>query len=78
MAQRLRTLAVLPEVLSEEAKLNISEAMTGYRVTTLGLGLIITITKKSHRLYPAGEQSELRQTSTRCSRTLRIAYLTCI
>lgn len=37
--------------------------------TVLGPCVTIAITRKSHKLYPVGDQLELRQTSTWCSRT---------
>lgn len=52
--------------------------MRDFRLTILGLGLTLTITRKSCKLYLARDQSELRKTSTQSSRTLKIAHLICV
>lgn len=53
--------------------------MRDCRLTIMGLGLTLTITRKSCKLYLARDQSELRQTSTQSSRTFIFnVYLICI
>lgn len=53
--------------------------MRDCRLTIMGLGLTLTITRKSCKLYLAKDLSELRQTSTQSSRTFIFnVYLICI
>lgn len=51
--------------------------MTGRRLIILGLGLTLKTARKSHRLYPAGDQQNQDKQVLDIS-DIRIAYLTCI
>lgn len=62
-------------LLTEKAWFNISAVMIGCRLAILELWLTITKTRKSQKLHPVGNKSELRQINTKCSRTQRIAYI---